>query len=137
MEMQFLKLRKRSEEEGAELVARFNKRNARLSEHLEAIGVTLEYDSERDYLYMTFGDVPSPGVAIFLGLVIAMADPDTLEAVGLEVPFFMEKVNSGELNQFLWKEIAKIVRRHNKVYLPPTGQGEALSVKKIGQLLPV
>ena len=72
-------------------------------------GMSIEYIPEDDHLYVTFGE-PRPGMAIFLGEVIAIADFDTLECVAVEVLDFRQNVESGELAG--WEPMLRIVEQH-------------------------
>ena len=62
----------------------FIERNSDVDE-LVRQGISIEYVPEDDHLYVTFGE-PRPGMAIFPGEVIAIADFDTQECVGVAPP---------------------------------------------------
>ena len=72
-------------------------------------GMSIEYVPEDDHLYVTFGE-PRPGMAIFFGEVVAIADFDTLECVAVEVLGFRQNVESGELAG--WEPMLRLVEQH-------------------------
>ena len=72
-------------------------------------GMSIEYVPEDDHLYVTFGE-PRPGMAIFFGEVVAIADFDTLECVAVEVLDFRQNVESGELAG--WEPMLRLVEQH-------------------------
>jgi hypothetical protein len=87
---QFKKFMENNEQELREIKLKFSANLSNIDRVLSLKGFSVEYNRDNDYLYITIGE-PREGMALTFDEVVAIADPDTLEILGLEVPFFMER----------------------------------------------
>lgn len=89
-------LAKAAKEEVSELASRFMEENGDLSSVIEREGVLIEYDRERDHLYVTVGE-RREGMALLVGHLVVLAQPETLEFLGFEIPDFRRVSQTGAL----------------------------------------
>ena len=115
----------RNRKAGRVLRAKFIQRVIDERPVLSEQGSRFEYNRPNDYLYITIGNA-RPGIAIPFGPVMAIADPDTLELVGIEIPFFMEQIREEKLAE-IWHCIATWFSYSDIVYLPPESQVRKIS----------
>ena len=87
IEQEFEALRESTRKQTQATHAGFQQKNDDLAGMIERKGVFIEYIPERDHLYITLGE-PQAGMALFAGSIVLLADPETLEFLGLEVPDF-------------------------------------------------
>ena len=73
------------EREHREWLAEIRAANSDLEERLGALGITLDYDDERDILFCRFGPPTEALTESVDDLVYVRVDPDTLKIVGLEI----------------------------------------------------
>ncbi len=76
----------------ANTVLDFLHRNIDMPGAMTSNDFLIEYVKEDDHLYATFGE-PRPGMAILFDNVVAIADPETLECISVEVLNFTEDVS--------------------------------------------
>lgn len=109
----------------AELRPRVAAANKNLGRRIRVEGMEVEYEPERDHLYVTLGS-PRPSEAIALGdgtHTVILLDPETYEITGLEAPFFMEDFNRVQQQNEFWQLIVELIqKRGNVVYIPPDEQ---------------
>ena len=115
----------KNRQEQDEIKRKLAAKNPDIEPLLAQHGFTIEYDRDNDYLYMTIGN-PREGMAVHVMEFVAMADPDTLELVGLEIPFFMEKIRDKKLGNG-WVHIATWVGRLGSLFVPPAKEFEEAS----------
>ena len=96
IEQEFEALREATRKQTQATHAGFLQKNNDLAGMIERKGVLVEYVRESDHLYVTLGE-PQPGMALFAGSIVLLADPETLEFLGVEVPDFKKMVASGVL----------------------------------------
>ena len=111
----FKAFREANTKEMAELRARFLRENKNFAKTMFSKGVFLEYDRERDHLYIAFGG-RRDAMALFTKSVVILVDPDTVEAVGLEFSDFRQRIESGALKDM--KGLADLVEEHPTLYIP-------------------
>ena len=121
IEQEFEALRESTRKQTQATHAGFLQKNDDLAGMIEREGVLIEYVPERDHLYVTLGE-PQPGMALFAGSIVLLADPETLEFLGLEVPDFKKMVESGAL-QSDWTWLASVVGRQHVLHIPPSVSG--------------
>lgn len=83
--------------------------NKDVSSTLAKYGAIVENHSDNDYLYITIGPKPREGVALVFEDVAMLVDPNTFEAVGVELPFCLERIAKGELTR--WAPLSHWVKR--------------------------
>ena len=121
IEQEFEALRESTRKQTQATHAGFQQKNDDLAGMIERKGVLIEYIPERDHLYVTLGE-PQAGMALFAGNIVLLADPETLEFLGLEVPGFKKMVESGVL-QSAWAWLASVVDRQHVLHIPPSVSG--------------
>ncbi len=108
------------QEASREQRAAFLRRNHDLEGILKANELFIDYVQERDHLYIGIG-TSTAGMALFLGRVVAIADPDTLDCIAIEVPDFAKGVHAGLFPRG-GKELLSIVKWMPVSYIPPDAQ---------------
>lgn len=88
--------------EVSEIKKRFIERNKSTWGSMREHGFSIDYDRNSDCLYLTLGKVPRSGEGLNFGDVVVFADPESLEAVGIEIPFFREKSGPGLSRDGSW-----------------------------------
>lgn len=121
MEKEFEELRESNREEVNLLKARLIQKNKHLAEAPLRQGLLIEYVSDYDHLYATFGE-PREAMAFFTEHTVLLADPETLELVAFEIPDFMKQMTAGNLSAF--SALARMMENHPVIYIPPTEQTE-------------
>ncbi len=121
MKEEFEALRASARQEALGIRARFLLKNKRLTNGALLPGMLVEYDSDRDHLYVTLGE-PREGMALFTENIVFMADPVTLELVGFEILDFKNKLAEGKLTE--WGQMASLFDSHPVVYIPSGEQAE-------------
>ena len=111
-------LKKEADKESAAIRKRFVKKNVGMLDAIMDKGIQLEYVKDYDHLFVTFGE-PREGIAIFAGRLVALADPDTLELVGMEVLNFKKAVNSGTIGDG-WARLLSFVEWQPIFQIPPS-----------------
>ena len=114
---EFEALKMSSKQQSVGTHAQFVQENGDMLGVMQREGILIEYIRERDHLYITFGE-PREGMAIFAGSIVVMADPDTLECIGIEVPNFKKAVESGAL-QGTWSRLAELIGWQRVLHIPP------------------
>ena len=121
IEQEFEALRESTRKQTQATHAGFLQKNGNLAGMIERKGVLVEYVRERDHLYITLGE-PQPGMALFAGSIVLLADPETLEFLGLEIPDFKKVIASGAL-QSSWGWLASVVDQQHVLHIPPSVSG--------------
>ena len=121
IEQEFEALRESTRKQTQATHAGFLQKNSDLAGMIERKGVFIEYVPERDHLYITLGE-PQPGMALFAGSIVLLADPETLEFLGLEIPDFKKMIASGALHSD-WAWLASVVKRQHILHIPPSVSG--------------
>ena len=101
MEEQFQELRRVADEQGTRMREKFFQQNGDLGALMDREGFKAEYVRETDHLYVTLGQ-PRIGMALTLEPVVFMADPETLEWLGIEVLELETSIRDGVLNGDTW-----------------------------------
>ena len=117
IDQQFNVLREASGVQIGAMLPRFLEQSKDLVGIIEREGMLCEYVSERDHLYITFGR-PRAGMALFAASIVIIADPETLEFLGIEVLDFQKEVAGGNLKE--WQPIAEFLAWQPIVHIPPT-----------------
>lgn len=89
-------------------------------------GCLIEYEADRDHLYVTFGE-PREGRAFFLSGVTYIADPETLRCFRIEVVDFARTTESGLLGEG-WKGVLGAVRLQPTIPVPPPAEMNILNM---------
>ena len=121
IEQEFEALRESARKQTQATHAGFLQKNDDLAGMIDRKGVLIEYIPERDHLYVTLGE-PQPGMALFAGNIVLLADPETLEFLGLEIPDFKKMIASGAPNSD-WAWLASVVERQQVLHKPPSVSG--------------
>ena len=121
IEQEFEALRESTRKQTQATHAGFLQKNSDLAGMIERKGVLIEYVPERDHLYVTLGE-PQAGMALFAGSIVLLADPETLEFLGLEIPDFKKMIASGALHSD-WAWLASVVERQHILHIPPSVSG--------------
>jgi len=100
-------------------------RNAKKpSVRIQSEGLEIHYSPDGDYLTCTIGE-PRPSVSIPAGSAHVLVDPDSGEVNALEVPFFLEVFEAGQLEGPLWDLAFRLIKSgHLTVYIPPRQEQE-------------
>ena len=113
-----------AKEEVSAFAARFTERNGDLSGVIEREGVLIEYDRERDHLYVTVGE-RREGMALLVGHLVVLAEPETLEFLGFEVPDFKKAIEANELKP--WSRILPFIEWQPIVRVPPAAHNDEVT----------
>ena len=124
MEQQFDKLKVSAKGGIVEMVARFLQVNDDLTGMIEREGVLIEYDRERDHFYATLGD-RREGMALTVGHFVILADPETLEFLGCEIPEFKKAVKTDALQE--WERFLPFIEWQPVVRVPPAAHNDEVS----------
>ncbi len=103
-----------------DLRKRFLAVNKDLAPLLHSEGMLISYRREDDYLYVTFGIKPRESMGLELGDVTVFVDPESMQATGVEIPFFLERLNAGRLKG--WELPAKWLQESDTILIPPSKQ---------------
>lgn len=117
IEEEFAALRESADEQSRATWKRFAEKNADPEQAMRSKGVLVEYAREFDRLHITVGE-PREGMALFAGEVVVMADPETLEWIGLDVPDFKKSLSVGGLNA-TWERLSLVLDRQPVQRVPP------------------
>jgi hypothetical protein len=114
-----------SDKNKAALIAKLQSR-ASFSEKMHKHGMTIEYSPDDDYLTITLG---APGESVSVPSaegVYLLVDPDSGELNALEIPFFQETYQQGNLKGEFWKLAAEWLEAgHTTVHIPPRWEERA------------
>lgn len=124
IEKEFDKLKKSARNEAEALTARFLQVNADMSSMIEREGVLIEYERDRDHLYVTLGE-PREGMALTVGHLVVLADPETLEFIGFEIPDFKKAVETDALKE--WARILPFIEWQPVVHIPPAAHNDEVT----------
>ena len=97
-----------------ETLHRFMERNDQ--DQLLRDGFLVEYEQEYDHLYITFGE-RREGMALVMWPIVFIADPDTLECLGVEIVDFRASVAAGLAKG--WEGILPLVTMQPILRMPP------------------
>ena len=117
-------LAKAAKEEVSVLAARFMEMNGDLSGVIEHEGVLIEYDREHDHLYVTVGE-RREGMALLVGNLVVLADSETLEFLGFEIPDFKKAVETDALKP--WRRILPFIEWQPVVHVPPAAHNDEVT----------
>jgi len=124
MEHAFDRLKKSAKDDAEALAARFLQVNADMTGMIERAGILIEYERERDHLYMTLGE-PREGMALTVGHLVVLADPETLEFIGFEIPDFKKAVETDALKE--WARILPFIEWQPVVHIPPAAHNDEVT----------
>ena len=122
MTREFEALRKASKQQALEQWQRFLEKNVDILALMRTKGLLVEHTRERDHLYVTFGE-HREGMAMFAGHIVVIADPETMECIGVEVPDFQKLVESGTLRGG-WERLAPFIAWQRVIHIPPVDEDE-------------
>ena len=122
IEEEFAALRESADEQARTARGRFVERNSDPERAMRREGALLEYAREFDRLYITVGK-PREGMALFAGEVVVMADPETLEWIGMDIPDFKKSLSAGGLND-TWERLAQVLDWQPVLHIPPTERSQ-------------
>ena len=117
MNQEFAALKESAQQQHAIILDRVREINDDVGNLLERNGAVYEYVSERDHLYITIGQ-PREGMALFAGKWVLIADPVTLELIGIEIPDFQQEISSGTLSGL--EQVAAFLAFQPILQIPPT-----------------
>jgi hypothetical protein len=107
------------------LRAKVMERNSDLATIIDKSGVTVEYNKDEDYLYIIIGE-PRPGMAVSMGEATVIVDPDTLEILAIDVPFYFEKMREHHFRG-AWSYFVKRLG-DGATNLPREGEAEEIGI---------
>ncbi len=124
MEQAFDNLKKLARGDVEGLAARFMEMNGDLSGVIEREGVLIEYDRKHDHLYVTVGE-RREGMALLVGNLVVLADSETLEFIGFEIPDFKKAVETDALKP--WHRILPFIEWQPVVHIPPAAHNDEVT----------
>lgn len=117
MEHNFEAFRVAARNQATETLVRMLEVNDDVNGLIARQGINWEYVNEYDHLYTGLGQ-PREGMALFVGNLIAICDPETLELLSVEVPNFRKGIAAGTLQAFT--QVAQILESHPIIRVLPT-----------------
>ena len=117
VEEDFAAVRESADEQARATWKRFAEKNADPERAMRSKGAFIEYAREFDRLYITVGE-PREGMALFAGEVVVIADPETLEWIGIDVPDFKKSLSVGGLNA-MWERLSRVLDWQPVLHIPP------------------
>jgi len=99
--------------------------NQRILDKVRAEGLEISYSRETDYLYLMIGQqresLALPTSDEMGGYLLY--DPDSYVIVGMEVPFFFEKLGNFKPKADFWPLVKSLIEQHGEtVYIPAVAE---------------